>query len=412
MIVEIISTGTELLLGEIEDTNAQYLSIRLNELGYYVYYRTTVGDNRVRMLEALEIASKRADIVITSGGLGPTAGDITKEVTAEFCKQEMVLDGKSLQKINDIFAKRKAKMSNNNEKQAMFAKNALILTNNYGTAPGMIVKYNETIFINLPGPPRELKGMFEDEVVPYLQTSYGSMGTIYSQSLRSIGLGESNVAEILQDIIQEQVNPTIALYARDGEILIRVTAKAVNSSVAQKIVNEMVEKISQRLDKNIYGNTEKSLQAMVGEELLKNGLTIAAAESCTGGMLSSMLTDVPGSSEYLLGSVVSYSNGIKEKFLGVSELTLGQYGAVSENVAIEMAEGVQKRMNVDVGVGITGIAGPGGASEAKPIGLVYIAVTYKQKTICKKYYFSGDRDLVRKRCSKSALVDILNIIKK
>ncbi len=409
MIVEIISTGTELLLGEIVDLNAQYLSTRLNELGYDVYYRTTVGDNRQRMAEVLQIASQRADIVITSGGLGPTEGDITKEVTAEFCGRKMLLNEESLKKIKGYFAKRKMEMAPNNIKQAMFAEGAEVVGNNHGTAPGMLLEHNGCVFINLPGPPRELKGVFEDSVVPYLQKQYGDLGTIYSYTLRSIGLGESNIAEMLQDIIHAQTNPTIALYAREGEILIRITAKSASIEQARTLVLSMAEVIKNHLGHYVYGSSEQDLQVLVGNELLERKITIALAESCTGGMVSSMLVDVAGSSQYLLGSVVCYSNESKVRELQVCSKTLHKFGAVSKEVAVQMAEGVRNRMGSDIGVGITGVAGPG-SSEQKQQGLVYIAISYKGDTKCRKYEFNGDRKLVRLRSSKTALANIWKAI--
>lgn len=412
MIVEVISTGTELLLGEILDTNAQYLSARLNELGYDVLYRTTVGDNRTRMLQVLETAANRADIVITTGGLGPTQGDITKEITAEFCGRDMYMDEFSLHKIRDFFSKRDICMPSSNSKQAMFAVGSTILENNHGTAPGMLLEHNGRVVINLPGPPRELKGMFEECVVPALLNKYGSLGTIYSRTLRSIGLGESTIADMLEDLISEQSNPTIALYARDGEILIRITAKADCEQEARELIAVTEEKIRARTGEYIFGTDEENLQTTVGHLLLERGLTISLAESCTAGMATSLLADIAGSSRYLKGSVVSYANESKVRELGVNINDLNEYGAVSEQIAIEMAEGIRSRMGTDIGVGITGIAGPDGGTEDKPVGLVYIAISFRGRTLCIKNMFagSGGRSMVRVRAAKMTLFNVWKMI--
>lgn len=411
MVVEIISTGTELLLGEIVDTNAAYLSVRLNELGYDVLYRTTVGDNAKRMQEAFKVAFSRADIIITSGGLGPTKGDITKEVAAEFCGRKMILDEPSLERMQAYFDKRNICMSPNNTKQAIFAENAVILDNPYGTAPGMLLEHESRVLINLPGPPRELKGVFEDTVVPYLQDKYGNLGTIYSYTLRSIGLGESKIAELLDDLITVQDNPTIALYAREAEILIRITAKAESKDVAQELLRPVAQLIRARLGDYIYGDTEQNLQTVLGNMLLEQRLTIALAESCTGGLLSSMLVDVPGSSAYLKGAVVTYSNESKIRDIGVCAADLATHGAVSRTVAEQMACGVRKLMNSDIGIGITGIAGPGGGTAQKPVGLVYIAVDLKGQVACREYLLNGSRAVIRLRTAKAAIAELMDIMK-
>lgn len=413
MIVEIISTGTELLLGEILDTNAQYLSERLNELGYDVLYRTTVGDNHSRMLEVLDIATKRADIVITTGGLGPTQGDITKEITAEFCGQDMYMHEESLQKIKAFFSKRDICMPYSNSKQAMFAKEAIILDNDYGTAPGMLIEHQGRIIINLPGPPRELKGVFEDQVVPFLKEKYGKLGIIYSRTLRSIGLGESSIADLLEDLITEQSNPTLALYARDGEILIRITAKADSEQAAEQIISATEREVCKRLGDYIFSENGYNLQNALAQLLTDRGLTISLAESCTAGLTTSMLADVAGSSRYLKGAVISYANEVKIAQLGVNEQDLTTYGAVSEQVAVQMAEGARNRLNTDIGIGITGIAGPDGGTPEKPVGLVYIAVSFREHTICSKNLFagSGGRGMIRTRAAKIALFNTFKLVK-
>lgn len=413
MIVEVISTGTELLLGEILDTNAQYLSARLNELGYDVLYRTTVGDNHGRMLDVLKTALDRADIIITTGGLGPTQGDITKEITAEFCGRELYLDECSLQKIEEFFSKRDICMPGSNSKQAMFAQDSIILENNYGTAPGMLLEHQGRIIMNLPGPPRELKGVFEEQVVPFLSDKYGSLGIIFSRTLRSIGLGESSIAELLEDLISDQSNPTIALYARESEIFIRITAKADSELAARELIVFTEQEVRARMGAYIFGVDEENLQTALGQLLLERNLTISLAESCTAGMATSLLADIAGSSQYLKGAIVSYANASKVRELGVNATDLDTYGAVSEQIASQMASGVCTRMGTDIGVGITGIAGPDGGTEEKPVGLVYIGISFQGRTICVKNLFAGNgsRSMVRIRAAKMALFNVWKLIK-
>ncbi|HIU64479.1 MAG TPA: competence/damage-inducible protein A [Candidatus Avacidaminococcus intestinavium] len=391
MIVEVINTGTELLLGEILNTNFQYLSQELNRRGYDVLFQTTVGDNEKRLQDVLQIAWQRADIVITTGGLGPTRGDITKEVVASCLGLPLEMDDESLQRIQGFFANRGAVMPKNNLKQALKPLGAVILKNDTGTAPGLAVEHGKNLTVLLPGPPNEMKHVFKNAVLPFLEHKFLQQGIIQSRVLKLRGIGESTVAEKLDDIILAQSNPTIAIYARSGEIVIRITAKGSNESEAEVLINGMAERVERRLEGKIYGSDGESLPQKLGNELLKRKCSIAFAESCTGGLASSMLTDIPGSSEYLLGSVVSYSNMAKEKVLNVSSASLHKYGAVSEQVAIEMAEGVRLLLGTSLGVSITGIAGPGGGTSDKPVGLVYIAVSSPYGTVWKKLNFSGTR---------------------
>lgn len=412
MKVEIISTGTELLLGDIVDTNSQYLSQKLNNLGFSVLYKTTVGDNEDRMLEVLNQALPRADIIITTGGLGPTQGDITKEVTAKLAGCEMVLDDLALNMIKERFQKMSYNdMPESNIKQALVPKNSYVLYNNNGTAPGLIVAIDNKIIVNLPGPPHEMKAMFEESLVPYLQKRYGDLGTIHSKVLKTIGLGESWLAEKLQDIISAQSNPTIALYARNNEMIIRLTAKATSKEDAIRLINDMEEKIRLKISDYIYGSDKDTLEAVVGELMISRNMTIALAESCTGGLLSSMITDIPGSSSYLMGSVVSYSNQSKIDFLQVDSEDLAKHGAVSEKVAIQMAKGAAARFKTDIGIGITGVAGPTGATADKPLGLVYIAISMQGKIKCYQHIFNNIRTIVRTRSAKMALVYLLKELK-
>ena len=412
MVVEVINTGTELLLGDILNTNFQDLSKELNEKGFNVLYQTTVGDNEERILEVLDIALKRADIVITTGGLGPTRGDITAEMVAKYLNIPLELDQLSLDKIKEFFAKKEITMTSNNIKQAMVPKGAHILKNIRGTAPGMVVKTLEgKLIILLPGPPSEMKSVSSLEMIPYLEKNCKQQGIIHSKVLHLRNRSESSVAAQLDDIIMGQTNPTIALYARKGEIVIRITAKSTTLTEAELLISAMEQIVRERLNKFIFGVDDETLASALGKLLKKGKYTIAFAESCTGGLASSMLTDIPGSSNYLLGSVVSYSNMAKNKVINVKQETLDEYGAVSQQVACQMAEGVRSLFGTNIGVGITGIAGPEGGSDLKPLGLVYISVTNEKGTVWEKNIFHGSRSDNKLRSVMSAfslVIDKLN----
>ncbi|MDU2065861.1 MAG: competence/damage-inducible protein A [Sporomusaceae bacterium] len=403
MIVELVSTGTELLLGEIVNTNAAFLAEQLNALGFHVLYQTTVGDNRERMAQVFKNALERADIVITSGGLGPTQGDITKEVSAEIFSLPLMLDPVSLDRITEFFKRRKLTMSDNNRRQAMIPQGALAIENERGTAPGVILEHLGKTIIHLPGPPFELEPMFHSSVVPYLEQRFGQQGTIVSKILRTYGIGESYLEEQIRDYILAQNNPTIALLVRSGEVIIRLTAKGADQAEAEMKIFSLEKKIRERLQGYIYGVNDDTLEGIIGRLLLEKELTVALAESCTGGLTSSRLTDVPGSSAYFMGSVVSYSNEVKMQELAVSSDTLRDYGAVSKETACQMAEGIRERFHTSIGVAITGIAGPGGATETKPVGLVYIALASERGTNWQEYRFAGTRKEIKTRSALAAL---------
>ena len=403
MRVEIITTGTELLLGEIVNTNFVYLATELNKRGFDVLYQTTVGDNPERLQAALAVAAGRADLIILSGGLGPTDGDITKETVAAYCHLPLYLDLETWNHIHNIFSKRQMCMTDNNEKQALVPEGALILKNQVGTAPGLVVDYDQHFFVLLPGPPFELKYVCEHEFFPYLENQFGAQGIIQSLTLKVRGLGESLVAEKLAALISKQTNPTIALYARDGGILVRLTAKAADAQQAEKLLHKLDLKVQKLLAGHVYGYDEETLAAALGKLLTARKQTIAFAESCTGGLASSLITDIPGSSEYLKGSVVTYSNEAKHALIKVSKTSLTRYGAVSKQVACEMATGVRDLLGTDLGVSITGIAGPGGATRTKPVGLVYIAVADKEGVVCTKNLFTGLRTQIKLRSALTAI---------
>lgn len=403
MIVELVSTGSELLLGQIVNTNATYLSQKLNDMGYDVMYQSTVGDNKSRMTDVLQIALSRADIVITSGGLGPTLGDITKETTASLLGLEMVLHEPSVAHIRCFFERRQLQMTQNNLRQAMMPVGAIVVENRRGTAPGVILEHANKIIIHLPGPPAELEHMFENGIMPYLTQRFGGQGSIVSRVLRTFGLGESAMDERLRDHILAQKNPTIALLARSGEIHVRLTAKASSVAEAESMLDVLDRKIRDRIDEYVFGTDQVSLEQVVGELLQAYSLKIAVAESCTGGALASRITDVPGSSSYMVGGIVSYSNEVKMSILGVTAEMLTQYGAVSQATAIAMAEGVRNTLNADIGVGVTGIAGPGGGTDEKPVGLVYIAITGPHGTEVLENRFTGQRSAIKVRTVNTAL---------
>lgn len=403
MKVEVITTGTELLLGEIVNTNFIYLAQELNRRGFDVIYQTTVGDNPARLKEALATAAGRADLVITSGGLGPTRGDITKELVAEYCGADLYMDLEVWNHIHTLLAKRGVCISDNNDKQALVPSGALVLHNDAGTAPGLALEHGKTTFVLLPGPPFELKYVCRHEFFPYLERRFKDQGIIKSHTLKLRGIGESAVARQLDGIIACQSNPTIALYARNGSVLVRLTAKASSAEEADTLISRMKDRVEALVGTYVYGYDDDNLSEVLGRELRQRQMTIAFAESCTGGLVSSLMTDIPGSSDYVKGSVVSYTNEVKHQVIHVSQRILDQKGAVSEETAKEMAQGVRQVIGADMGVSITGLAGPGGGTRRKPVGLVYIAVADGQGVVCRQYNFSGARSQIKFRAATAAL---------
>ena len=393
MKVEIIAVGTEVLMGDIVNTNAQYIARMLSMLGLGTYYHSAVGDNAQRLKEMFQVGFQRADIIITTGGLGPTKDDLTKEVAADFFKKEMVLDQNTLDNIESFFKKLGRPLTENNKKQAYFPKGSDIIPNPNGTAPGCIVEDNGKILIMLPGPPREMKPMFQNSITPYL--SKYAAGILVSTIIRMFGIGESSMEQLIEDIIQNQSNPTIAPYAKEGELILRLTAWGQKEQEAIDVMKPVKEELYKRLGKYIYGEGEKSLHVLVCEALVENGLSISVAESCTGGMISDTLIEFPGISQVFKEGHITYSNEAKIKYLDVKQETLDTYGAVSPQTAEEMAIGVRKTAGADIGVATTGIAGPGGGSKEKPVGLVYIGLSIGEKTYTYKLNITGDRQKVR-----------------
>lgn len=402
MTFEILSVGTELLLGSIVNTNAQYLSRRLSELGFNVYYTTVVGDNPQRLKSALETAAGRADAVITTGGLGPTVDDLTKETIAEFCGVRCVPDEESKKRIIERFSKGNREIPENNFKQAEMPEGCIILKNDNGTAPGAIIESENCTFIMLPGPPSEMKPMFDNSVEPYLKQF--SDGVIRSKSIWVFGLGESKVDEMLGDLMNSSHNPTIAPYAKPGQVELRITAKAGTVDEAKEMLKPVEQRIREVLGDKVYGTgIDNSMENVVVTLLREKGLTVTTAESCTGGLIAEKITRIPGSSECFKCGYVTYSNEQKTKLLGVKEETLEKYGAVSEETALQMSIGAREKSGADIAVAVTGIAGPDGGSEEKPVGLVYVSVCIKDFHKAYKFNFAGGRSMVRERTSLYAL---------
>lgn len=400
MNAEILAVGTELLLGDIVNTNAQFIAQGLAELGIDVYYQTVVGDNPGRLKSAMHNAFDRADIIITTGGLGPTEDDLTKEIGAQYFGRKLVLDEKALDRIKKFFDKMKRPMTDNNVKQAMVPENAVVMYNANGTAPGIIIENDKQILIMMPGPPREMKPMFSQQVKPYLASKQEY--TLVSRVLRIAGVGESAMEMQVKDLIASQTNPTVAPYAKDVEAVLRITARAENAAEAEKIIEPVAQEIYSRFGKSVYAEGETSMQETVAQMLVKRNKTIAVAESCTGGLVASRLIEYPGISAVLLEGAVTYSNEAKMRRLGVKRQTLETYGAVSAETAVEMAEGIAKSSGASIGLSTTGVAGPG-PSEGKPEGLVFIGVYIEGKTYVKELNLAGKRNVIRERAAYNAL---------
>ncbi|HML48294.1 MAG TPA: competence/damage-inducible protein A [Clostridia bacterium] len=396
MTAEILSVGTELLLGQIVNSDAQFISRKLSEAGIGLFRHVTVGDNPARLRESLAEALSRADIVITTGGLGPTADDLTKQVAAELLGLPLELDAESAEGIEAFFKRRGRMMSENNLRQAYFARGARILPNAYGTAPGCIVERDGRCVIHLPGPPRELFPMFNRSVMPYLMERSGQ--TIVSRYIRIFGMGESEVETRVRDLMEEGENPTLAPYCSLGEVQLRMTVRCAGAAEAPVLLAPLEQRVRERLGEVIYAvcdTPEETMPTVLVERLLKARKTVAIAESCTGGMLSSMLVDVPGVSGTLVEGHVTYANEAKMRVLGVKAETLDRYGAVGEQTAREMAKGLSERSGADFALSITGIAGPDGGTPEKPVGLVWIALADRQEIRTLRLNVQGDRMSIR-----------------
>ena len=404
---ELVFVGTELLLGDILNTNAQYLSKKLAALGFDVLFQTVVGDNPQRLRSVLEEALSRSDIIITTGGLGPTKDDLTKEICASVFGLPLEMHEESLERIHEYFKEKNVPMPESNEKQALMPRGSVVFKNNNGTAPGCAMEKDNKHIIILPGPPREMHMMFEDSALPYLRRY--SDCVIVSHSVRTFGIGESLMAEKAGELLDME-NPTVAPYAKSGEALLRVTAKSKTEEEAQQLIDPVIKEIKSRLGSMVYGIDFGNMEQAVVTLLKERHLTAATAESCTGGLISKRLTDVPGASEVFGCGIVSYSNDVKEKILGVKREHLKKYGAVSEVVAASMARGVQKLSGADIGVSVTGIAGPASDDTNKPVGLVYIAVTdgesFRLKKLTTGHAEKDCRDYNRTVAASTALNEV------
>ena len=374
---EILCVGTELLLGDIINTNASYISRRLAALGIPVYRQAVVGDNPERMRQAIAESFSRSDCLILSGGLGPTCDDITKEMVAEHFGLELVLNQEALDRMMEYFSSMGRNMTKNNEKQAMAPRGARVLQNNWGTAPGFVIEQGEKTAILLPGPPIELEPMWRERVEPYLFERSNSV--IVSKNIYILGMGESAVEDKLRYMMEELENPTVAPYAGNGECRVRVSARAKDEATASEMCDRQIEQIRKtEVGEFIYGIDVDSMENALVMHLRERKMTLACAESCTGGLIAKRITDLAGCSDVFLGGCVTYANEAKEKLIGVKHETLEAFGAVSEQTAREMARGVRLALGADVGIATTGIAGPGGGTPEKPVGTVYIAVSTEE----------------------------------
>ena len=394
MVVELISVGTEILLGNIVNTNATYLAEKCALLGCSLYHQTVVGDNEERMEEAIRQAIERADIVILTGGLGPTKDDLTKEVTAKVFGRKLYMDEHSRARIRDYFEKIKSKkVTENNWKQALVPEGAIVIDNLNGTAPGLILEDKERgkAAILIPGPPNEMKPMFEHDIAPYLNKKQPE--GIYSHMVKVCGIGESRAETMVADLMDAQTNPTLAPYAKTGEVHFRVTARACSEEAAEQLMEPMIEEMKKRFGDAVYTTEENvTLEESVIRLLEEKKMTVTTAESCTGGKLSGRLLNVSGASGVYNEGYITYANASKEKILGVKHETLETYGAVSEQTAAEMALGAAKVAGADAALSVTGIAGPGGGTAEKPVGLVYIGCAVNGEVTVREYRFTGNRE--------------------
>lgn len=401
MNAEILCIGTELLHGDIANTNGQYISKRLAEIGIDVHYHSVVGDNPIRMEKALKLAFSRADIVICTGGLGPTKDDITKDIAAKYFNLTMEFDEGSLQHVKNLYKRLGREMSENNLRQTYFPKGSKILPNKNGTANACIINIDKKIGILLPGPPREMQPLMKEEVIPYLMQF--SKDVVVGKKIVVIGVGESKAETMIMDLIDNQSNPTIAPYAGKGKVVFRVTAKAESKNEALKLIKPIEDEMFKRFGKNAFLLDDSDIEETVSKMLLNKNLTIATAESCTGGLVASKLISYPGISKVFKEGFVTYSNEAKINTLGVKKETIDKYGAVSRQTAEEMAKRAAEKSGADIGVSTTGIAGPGGGTKEKPVGLVYICAYINGDVHVRKLNYPGHRNIIRERAAISVL---------
>lgn len=412
MKAEIICVGTELLLGHIINTNASFIAGNLARIGIDHYFQATVGDNHKRLSDAISAAISRSDIVITTGGLGPTVDDITAQVISNVTGKQLVLEKSILLDMSGFFKRLNRKMPKDNIRQALIPEGAKWLKNPNGTAPGLIVEYKACLIIALPGPPREMQPMMTDQVIPYLKDRVKAQGfrgmIIKSRSVRLFGIAETSINEKVKDLLSLSGPATVGIYAKQGEVELKIMTKAKDDRAADINIKKIERIINKRFGALVYGFDDQTLEQTVVSLLIKKRKTIAVAESCTGGLLAGMVTNISGASGIFNEGIVTYSNESKIKYLGVKEQTLKKYGAVSCQVAKEMACGIRNSAGADIGIGITGIAGPTGGTRTKPVGLVFIALASKNRVIYKQYNFQGSRIEIKNQAARAALNLIRN----
>jgi nicotinamide-nucleotide amidase len=405
---EIITIGTEMLLGDLVDTNTAWISQRLAELGVGIYRHTTIGDNSERIVAALRDAASRSDLVVTTGGLGPTSDDLTNACISTLTGRKMVEYQEAREHVDTMFAKFGRTPTSNNYKQALFPEKTELIPNPVGTAMGALVEWEGTLFATLPGVPTEMKSMFEATLEPLVRAS--SEGSIVSRTLHFAGIGESALAEKVQEFL-DATDPTVAPLAGQGRVRLRITTRAATDKEAQEKIAPVEEEIIARLSDYYFGEGDETLEGSVGRLLGDRGATLALAESCTGGLIAKRLTDMPGSSAYFTEGLVTYSNESKERLLGVPYAMIMDHGAVSEPVAREMAEGARRVSSADYGLSVTGIAGPDGGTEEKPVGLVFVGISDAKDTFAERLDLTAwarSRDSIRERSANRAL-DLLRL---
>lgn len=403
MNAEIVCIGTELLLGHIVNSNASYIARKLAELGIDHYFQTTVGDNPQRLSSTIRTALSRSDIVITTGGLGPTIDDITANVIAKTIDRKLILERAVLKDVADYFKRQNKKIPKDSLRQALIPEGAKWLKNPYGTAPGLIIEQGAKILIALPGPPREMGPMVEDHVVPYLRSRSKAGQILKSKSLKLTGLVEAKVNQKVKDLLRLSGPVQVGIYARLGEVELKVMVKEKNEKSADNEIKKLERIIRKRVGSHVYGVDDETLEGAVGNLLAKRKKTVAVAESCSGGLMANLITNISGASKYFKSGIVAYSNDSKVNDLDVPADVIKKNGAVSPQVAKKMAAGIRNRANVDIGIAVTGIAGPKGATKKKPVGLVFIALSTKKKSNCRQFNFSGLRTEVKLQTAQAAL---------
>lgn len=408
---EVITVGTEILLGEILNTNTRYLSKRCAERGIDVYHHVTVGDNHDRLRECLIAARTRADLILVTGGIGPTPDDITREAVADVWGQKLILDPDLLHRMECFYAHRSLNMTANNKRQALIPRGAVPLKNERGTAPGFFLHDQMGSVACLPGPPDEMEPMFSESLIPLLK-KYAMLPStqLFTRDIRTAGIGESALASEIDSLLRNQSDPTLATYAGEGMVRIRLATRARTPSEAQEKFASVTRRVEEILGSHVYGYDDDSLSGAVGEILRSRELTLAVAESCTGGFLGEMITQTPGASDYFKGGIICYANAVKMGSLGVEEDLLLRHGAVSEPVAAAMAEGVMRALDASVSIAVTGVAGPGGGSDEKPVGTVALAFGGPWGVVTQRRVFSGSRQSIRRISAISALVRLRELI--